>query len=70
MKLDLEVNHPHAQHLIHLEPFIDAHALHLREQRFIKKANAGRQYSLSEVFTWLDHSTLLKQVAVVVSRIR
>lgn len=54
-------------HLVHLEPSIDAHSWAKREERFTKKFGAARKYIFSEVFTWLDPSTEIEQVAVLIS---
>lgn len=67
MELDVVAFDPHTGHLIHIEPSIDAHAWPTREARFTKKFSSARKYIFSEVFTWLDTSTEIEQVAVLVS---
>lgn len=67
MELDVIAYHPHTNHLIHLEPSIDAHSWAKRELRFKKKFSAARKYIFSDVFTWLDKKTPLEQVAVLIS---
>jgi hypothetical protein len=67
MELDVIAYDPHSQHLIHLEPSIDADSWGKREQRFAKKFGAGEKYIFSEVFTWLETDTPIDQVAVLVS---
>jgi hypothetical protein len=67
MELDVVAFDPHTGHLIHLEPSIDAHSWALREKRFSKKFKAARKYIFSEVFTWLDSTTEIEQVAVLIS---
>lgn len=67
MELDVIAFDPHTNHLIHLEPSIDAHSWATREERFNKKFASARKYILSEVFTWLDPNIKIEQVAVLVS---
>jgi hypothetical protein len=67
MELDVIAYHPHTEHLIHLEPSLDAHSWAKREQRFRKKFAAGAKYIFSEVYTWLDPKTPIDQVAVLIS---
>jgi hypothetical protein len=67
MELDVIAFDPHTGHLIHLEPSIDAHSWTTREERFTKKFSSARKYILSEVFTWLDSSIEIEQVAVLIS---
>ena len=67
VELDVIAYNPHSQHLIHLEPSLDAHSWAKREQRFAKKFKAGRQYIFSDVFTWLEKATPIDQVAVLPS---
>ncbi len=67
-ELDIVAYYPEKdkQHLIHLEPSIDAHSWAKREERFQKKFTMGRRYIYQEVFSWLDASTPLEQVALLV----
>jgi len=67
MELDVMAFDPHTGHLVHVEPSIDAHSWSVREQRFAKKFNAARKYIFSEIFTWLDSSMEIEQIAVLVS---
>lgn len=67
MELDVVAFDPHTEHLIHLEPSIDAHSWATREQRFTKKFIAARKYIFSEVFTWLDSGMEIEQVAILTS---
>ncbi|MDT8318650.1 MAG: hypothetical protein RQ824_11785 [bacterium] len=67
MELDVIAFDPHTGHLIHLEPSIDAHSWAKREERFTKKFTSARKYILSEIFTWLDSSIEIEQVAVLIS---
>src|SRR5574341_168573 len=67
MELDVVVFHPHTNQLIHLEPSLDADSQDKRELRFEKKFRLGKKYIFSEVFTWLDPSTLLEQIAIAIN---
>ena len=67
MELDIIGYHPQKQHLVHLEPSIDAHSWVTREARFEKKFRAGRKYIPTEIFTWLPPETSIDQIAVLVS---
>ena len=66
-ELDVVAFHPESKALVHLEPSIDALAWARREERFSKKFKAGRKHIFRSVFPWLDRSTPLHQVAVLVS---
>lgn len=70
MELDVIAFNPHTNHLIHAEPSLDSDSWARREERFVKKFDAGRKYIFSEVFTWLDPSTPVEQIAVLVSHSR
>lgn len=65
MELDVIAYDPHKDHLVHLEPSLDAHSWEKREQRFAKKFSAGEQFIFSEVFTWLGARTPIDQIAVL-----
>lgn len=67
MELDVIAFDPHTGHLIHIEPSIDAHSWAKREKRFTKKFTAAKRYIFSEVFTWLDSSVEIEQIAVLIS---
>lgn len=66
-ELDIVAYHPETDDLIHLEPSVDAHSWEKREFRFKKKFNAGKKYIFKDVFPWLDPSTRLTQIAVLIS---
>ena len=70
MELDIIAYNPHSDHLVHLEPSIDAHSWNVREERFKKKFSAGVNYIFTEVFTWLDQKTKIEQIAVLTSHPR
>lgn len=67
MELDVVAFNPHSNHLLHAEPSIDGHSWETREKRFTKKFSSARKYIFSEVFTWLDPSTPIEQIAVLIS---
>ena len=67
-ELDIVAYHPKTRDLLHVEPSIDAESWLKREERFSKKFRAGKKYIFKEVLPWLDSSTSLKQVAVLVTR--
>ncbi len=66
MELDVIAYDPHSKHLIHVEPSIDAHSWEMREKRFTKKFKAAKKYIFSDVFTWLDKTTPIEQVAILI----
>lgn len=68
MELDVIAYHPLTHHLVHIEPSIDAHSWTVRTARFAKKFGAGEKYIFTDVFTWLDPSTPIERIAVLVSR--
>ena len=67
MELDVIAYHPHTNHLVHLEPSVDAHSWAKREARFGKKFAAGARYIFSEVYTWLDPGTPIEHIAILPS---
>lgn len=67
MELDVIAYHPHTNHLVHVEPSIDADSWAVREQRFSKKFDAGTKYIFSDIFTWLDPETPIERIAMLVS---
>ena len=69
-ELDIVAYHPQTEHLIHLEPSIDANSWDIREKRFKKQFAAGREYIGSEVFPWVAKSTPVEQVAVLITSSR
>jgi hypothetical protein len=67
MELDIIAYDPHSNHLIHIEPSIDADSWRKRETRFMKKFNAGKKYIFSDIYKWLESDTAIEQVAVLIS---
>jgi hypothetical protein len=67
-ELDIVAYNPEHPHLVHLETSVDADSWETRESRFRKKFDAGRKYIRTEVFPWLqDTSVSIEQVAIVIS---
>lgn len=64
-ELDIVAYHPETEHLVHIEPSIDALPWAKREERFRKKFNTGRAYICTEVFPWLSSETRIEQLAVL-----
>lgn len=69
-ELDIVAYHPQTNHLIHIEPSIDAHSWATRENRFEKKFKFGREYIFKDVFPWLSKDTPLEQVAMLITSSR
>jgi hypothetical protein len=70
-ELDIVAYHPATQHLVHLEPSVDADSWKTRERRFQKKFDTGRKYICTEVFPWLqDTNVSIEQVAILISGAR
>ena len=69
-ELDIVVYNPVSNHLLHLEPQIDAHPWETREKRFKKKFEAGKKYIHKEVFPWLKPETPIEQIAVLINSSR
>ena len=67
-ELDIVAYHPVTHELVHLEPSIDALSWVKREQRFAKKFTCGKKYVRRDVFPWLKRNSLLRQIAVLISR--
>ena len=70
-ELDVVAYHPQTNHLVHLEPSIDAHSWAKRAERFEKKFRYGRKYIFTDVFPWLkQEKTPLEQIAMLVTSSR
>jgi hypothetical protein len=67
MELDVVAFHPTTKHLVHIEPSIDAQSWETRQSRFRKKFESGERYMFSSVFPWLDPTTPVERIAVLVS---
>ena len=69
-ELDIVAYHPQTNHLVHIEPSIDAHSWEKREERFEKKFRFGREYIYKDVFPWLPRDTPLEQIAMLITSSR
>ena len=69
-ELDIVAYHPQTEHLVHIEPSIDAHSWKKREERFEKKFRMGRKYIYKDVFPWLSPETPLDQIAMLITSSR
>lgn len=67
MELDIIAYNPTTNHLLHIEPSIDAHSWEKREARYVKKFAAGKKYILKEIFKWLKKDTKIDQIAVLIT---
>ncbi len=61
-ELDIVADHPQTNHLLHLEPSLDADSWAKREERFKKKFAAGRRHICRDVLPWLDKKTPIQQM--------
>ncbi len=64
-ELDIIAYHPIDNHLIHIEPSMDAHPWPKKELRFRKKFDAGHKYIVSEIFPFIPHNKRFEQWAVL-----
>ena len=69
-ELDIVAYHPQTDHLVHIEPSLDAHSWKKREERFEKKFRFGREYIYKDVFPWLSPDTPLDQIAMLITSSR
>ena len=67
MELDVVAYDPRAGRVLHVEPSLDAQSWAKREERFLKKFEAGRRYILRDMFPWLPADTPIEQRAIFVS---
>jgi hypothetical protein len=65
-ELDIVAYQPRENHLLHVEPSIDAHPWAKRQARFEKKFKAGQKYIKGELFPWLGPDVIPEQWAVIV----
>jgi len=66
MELDIIAFNPITNHLIHIEPSIDADSWDKREKRFKKKFQKGKEYIISHIFKWLNKDVEIEQYAVLI----
>jgi hypothetical protein len=64
-ELDIVAFNPSRQHLVHVEPSMDANSWAVRETRYKKKFEAGRKY-IPKLFTHLPLPSNIEQIAVLV----
>ena len=69
-ELDIIAYHPQTNHLVHIEPSIDADSWKKREHRFEKKFRFGREFIYKDVFPWLSSDTQLEQIAMLITSSR
>lgn len=67
MELDIIAYNPTTNHLVHIEPSVDAYSWKIRENRFRKKFDAGKKYILTKVFKWLKSNTAIDQIAILIT---
>lgn len=63
-ELDIVAFCPKRQHLVHVEPSMDAHTWAKREERYSKKFAAGRQY-IPELFSGIPLPDAIEQIALL-----
>jgi len=63
-ELDVVAFCPQRQHLVHVEPSMDANTWAVREARYAKKFEAGRKY-IPGIFAGIDLPTEIEQIAVL-----
>lgn len=63
-ELDVVAFHPGLQHLVHIEPSMDAHSWAKREQRYGKKFAAGRQH-IPTLFDGINLPNEIEQIALL-----
>ena len=64
-ELDVVAYNPQTEHLVHVEPSIDADSWSKRDIRFEKKFQSGREFIYTDVFPWLSSETPLEQIAIL-----
>jgi hypothetical protein len=64
-ELDIVAFHPKKQHLVHIEPSMDADSWANREKRYAKKFAAGRKY-IPKLFDGLELPENIEQIALLV----
>ncbi|NOT11499.1 MAG: hypothetical protein HOP23_06680 [Methylococcaceae bacterium] len=63
-ELDVVAFHPEKQHLVHVEPSMDAHTWAKREERFAKKFSAGRNH-IPALFKGIVLPSEIEQIALL-----
>lgn len=66
--MDIVAYDPTTNHLVHIEPSVDAHSWDKREKRFTKKFEAGKDHIKVDVFPWLQEKDVeIEPIAVLIS---
>jgi hypothetical protein len=63
-ELDVVAFHPEREHLVHIEPSMDAHTWAKREARFTKKFQAGRKH-IPTLFKGIAVPSDIEQIALL-----
>lgn len=63
-ELDVVAFCPQRQHLVHIEPSMDAHTWERREERYAKKFEAGRKY-IPSMFGGIALPSSIEQIALL-----
>jgi len=63
-ELDVVAYCPSSQHLVHVEPSMDANTWSVREARYAKKFEAGKKY-IRDVFKGIDLPDHIEQIALL-----
>ncbi len=64
-ELDVVAYHPVHKRLIHVEPSLDGDTWEVREVKFRRKFDTGREYMFAEVFPFVAVDTTIEQWAVL-----
>jgi hypothetical protein len=64
-ELDIVAYDMKDNHLLHIEPSMDAHTWDKRERRYKKKFAAGRRYIKEDIYPWLPNNGHFEQWAVL-----
>ncbi len=62
-ELDVVAFNPTRKHLVHIEPSMDANSWPKREERYLKKFEAGRKY-IPELFSGIEIPDHIEQIAL------
>lgn len=63
-ELDVVAFQPSTQHLVHVEPSMDAHSWAKRDERYGKKFDAGKRY-IPELFEGISLPDQIEQIALL-----
>lgn len=63
-ELDVVAYHPSDQHLVRIEPSMDAHSWARRDERYGKKFEAGQKY-IPQLFSGIDLPEEIEQIALL-----